>query len=166
MSIFFFIAILIFSLVQNSQTLVVFALYLCIFLEGVSISALVIYSRSEPADDFPSNFTDPRSEFPTVTDVVTSMNIYVTYAEKGSEHSRRELAYIIRNLLEDRQSRKADGFVSDAAFQSDLKRVMLRYTVEDEADRGGKKRKKESRHEREAYLTSLERVVKKLGSGE
>lgn len=106
----------------------------------------------------------PGSE-PKGSDVVSAMNIYVTYAGRGSDHSRREIGFIIKNLVEDRKARKGDDddLSNDRVFQADLKNVMTRYTSGYEIQISHKGRnRRESRKEREAYLTSLERVVMKL----
>jgi len=89
------------------------------------------------------------------------MDLYVTYAARGSSHSRREIAFIIKNLLNDRQSRRRSGWAEDdPVFRSDLSRVVTRYIEETSASR--EREKKETRKEREAYLASLERLVAKL----
>jgi hypothetical protein len=161
-SLIFLAVILIISLTQNSQIILVLALYLCIFLEGISISAFVIYSRSSGKDAASSVNESARPSSPKGTDVVSSMNVYLSYAEKGSSHSRREIALIIRNLLNDSQARKREELDKDPFFQADLNKVVFRYTDHYETVRNSGARY--SRGEREAYLNSLERVILRLSS--
>jgi hypothetical protein len=158
-SLLFFGAILVLSLIQNSQILLVLLLYLCILLEGISLSAFVMSSRIDHQDEeakLPDNRPEPRG-----TDVVSNMHTYVSFAVKGSEHSRREIAFIIKNLLEDERYRKKVDLEDSAIFQADLQRVVFHYTDYDEKE---KPAEKESRNEREAYVSSLERIVQKLQS--
>jgi hypothetical protein len=159
-SIVFFVVILVLAIFQNNQILLVLVLYFCILLEGVSISALMLYSRnSVEKSSTADNELKPGSL--KGTDVVSSMNVYVTYAVRGSTHSRREIAYIIRNLLDENRSSALRDQNDDPQLPSDLKRVVYDYT-EDNASGKAFQRKKETKSEREAYLTSLERVVMKL----
>jgi len=156
-TVIFFVAILVLSLAQNSQIVLVLLLYFCILVEGISVSALVLYSRDSPPSELYSRNSTETEKVPRGTDVVSSMDIYVTYAVRGSSHSRREIAFIIKNLLNDRQLRRESRENNDPRFQSDLNAI-LRYLDESAPKEG----KKESRKEREAYLASLERVVAKL----
>jgi hypothetical protein len=151
--------ILILSLVQNSQILLVLLLYACILLEGISIAVYVWASRND-LEDRP---TDPNAERvePRGTDVVSNMRVYVTFAAKGSEHSRREIAFILRNLIEEGRLGEKALLPNDSGFQADLQRVISRYvgTYEEENPV-----KNTSREEREAYVSSLERIIQKLES--
>jgi len=160
------VAILILALLGNSQIILVISLYVCILLEGISVSIFIMYSRSEEGDSFP---IEPQKggEGGKGNDVVNSMNIYVKYASRGSEHSRREIAHVIRNVVEGNASKKHGDLSNDRLFQSDLERVVTPFTP-DRNQTSGKQfgkapRGKVSKREREAYLTSLERIVQKLG---
>lgn len=135
-------------------------LYFCILLEGVSVSAFIFYSTNLEIEPPAFESTDrARQSSPKGTDVVSSMNIYVTYAVRGSDHSRREIAYIIKNLLEEREIRKSED-TNDPLLQSDLRKVVYGYTEDNSAH--ARTRKKQTKNERESYLASLERVVARL----
>ncbi len=155
-------SILILSLVQNREIIVVLALYLCIFLEGISICAFLIYSRSERENESDEKkiLISTKQPPPKGSDVVSSMNLYVTYAGRGSSHSRREIAFTIKSVMGARLSRGMDELDNDPIFRSDLDRVVDRYVGGNDVD--WKNRQKESQKEREAYLTSLERIVQRL----
>ena len=155
----FFAVILLLSLVQNSQILVVLLLYACILLEGFSIAAYVWASRNDLED----KLTDPNEKRvePRGTDVVSNMRVYVTFAAKGSEHSRREIAFILRNLIEEGRLGEKAQLANDPAFQADLRGVIFRYTGDYEKENP---MNKTSRQEREAYVSSLERIIQKLES--
>ncbi|HYB04700.1 MAG TPA: hypothetical protein VED17_09570 [Nitrososphaerales archaeon] len=156
-SLLFFAAILVLSLIQNSQILPVLLLYLCILMEAISLSAFAMSSGRDHQDreaKLPEDRPESRG-----TDVVSNMHTYISFAAKGSEHSRREIAFVIKNLLEDGRYRKKMNLEDDAAFQSDLQRAVFRYTDYYEKE---KPVKKESREERETYVSSLERIVQKL----
>jgi hypothetical protein len=158
-SLLFFVAILVLSLIQSSQILLVLLLYLCILVEGISLSAFAMSSRRDHLDEdakLPDNRAEPRG-----MDVVSNMNTYVSFAVKGSEHSRREIAFIIKNLLDDGRHRKKVDQEADPISQADLQSVVSRYTDYYEKE---KPAKKESRNEREAYVSSLERIIRKLQS--
>jgi hypothetical protein len=159
-SLIFLVGILLISMTRNSQIILVLALYLCILLEGISITAYVITSRDKASIN--SSETRKSMSGTSGTDIVDSMNVYVTYAEKGSSHSRRELAFIIRNLIRNKESRGKTDFEIDQVFQSDLNRVVTRYTDDYEKVRYSSAR--ESRTEREAYVKSLERLISKLSA--
>jgi hypothetical protein len=152
----FLVAILILSLIQNSNIITVLLLYLSIFLEGISLSVFVFSSaighegRSHELQDW----TTPKG-----ADVVSNMQGYVSFAARGSEHSRREIGFIIKNLLEDGHYGNKEELEQDTQFQSDLERIVLRYTERHEKERTSKK---ESKQEREAYVNSLERIIQKL----
>jgi hypothetical protein len=158
-SMLFLAAILVLSLLQNSNIILVVLLYLCIILGGVSISTLVVTSRHGGSESGLSQSLEDQQSAPKGMDIVSNMNVYVTFASRGSEHSRRELAFIIRNCLEDSKSWKPAEFASDPQFRADMERVVLRYTNSNWKERFGKK---ESRSERDAYLSSLERIVQRL----
>ena len=160
----FFALILILSLVQNTEIILVLTLYLSIFLEGISICAFAIYSRSSKEDDFAKKLNrQDQTKMPSSkgSDVVSSMNMYVTYAGRGSIHSRREIAFIIRNVAEDRHSIKLKEFENDPTFQADCDQVVNRY-VRGYDEENKRNRRKETKREKDAYLTSLERIVVKL----
>jgi hypothetical protein len=159
-SIIFFIAILILSLGRDSQILLVLTMYLCILLEGISVSALVYYSRSseyQPSVQFDESKNPPGS--PKGKDVVSSMDTYVSYAVRGSVHSRREIAFILKNILSGTAGKNELSTESDQTLQSDLNRVVYRY-LDDSINKSSNTR--QSRMEREAYLRSLERVISKI----
>jgi len=143
----------------------VISLYICILLEGISASIFMMYSRPEDGDSFPVDH-QKGGEGGKGNDVVNSMNIYVKYASRGSEHSRREIAHVIRNVVEGNISKKYLDLSNDRQFQSDL-RAVAPFTSEEDQTSGKRfgraPRKKVSKREREAYLTSLERIVQKLG---
>jgi len=155
----FFAAILFLSLVQNSQILLVLLLYACILLEGISIAAYVWASRNS----LENKLTDPNEERvePRGTDVVSNMRVYVTFAAKGSEHSRREIAFILRNLIEEGRLGDRARLANDTSFQADLQRVVFLYVGTYEKENPVKNT---SRQEREAYVSSLERIIQKLES--
>jgi hypothetical protein len=141
----------------------VISLYVCILLEGISLSVFIMYSRPEVEDPFPK---DPHRDHDAGkgNDVVNSMNIYVKYASRGSDHSRREIAHVIKNVMEDDASRKYRELSNNRVFQSDLERVVIPFTSGGAQTLGRRASKtRVSRQEREAYLTSLERIVQKLG---
>jgi len=152
----FLVAILILSLIQNSNILTVLLLYLCIFLEGISLSVFVFSSRGGHEDKSPE-FQDGAQ--PKGADVVSNMQNYVSFAARGSAHSRREIGFIIKNLLEDRRYKNREELASDKEFQHDLERIVFGFTDRHEKE---KTSKKESKQEREAYVSSLERVIQKL----
>ncbi len=158
-SLLFFAAILVLSLIENSQILFVLLLYLCILLEAISLSAFAMSSSRDHQDEG-TKLPEERAE-PKGADVVSNMQTYVSYAVKGSEHSRREVAFIIKNLLDDVRYRKKVDLKDDATLQADLQRVVFRYTDHYEKE---KPAKKESRNEREAYVSSLERIIQKFQS--
>ncbi len=147
---------LVLSVVQDSQILPVLLLYACVLLEGISLSAYVWSSRSYP--EIESTRLNEEPPEPKGLDVVSNMRVYVSFAVKGSEHSRREIAYTIRNLVEDG---KRTDLAQDRAFQADLQRVVWQYIGPFEKD---KPTARASRQEREAYVSSLERIIQKLES--
>ena len=156
------VAILILALLGNSQIILVISLYVCILLEGISLSVFVMYSKPEE-DPFPKD-SHRDHEGVKGNDVVNSMNIYVKYASRGSDHSRREIAHVIKNVMEDDASKKYRELSNDRLFQSDLERVVIPFTSGGAQTLGRRAPKtRVSRQEREAYLTSLERIVRKLG---
>ena len=161
-SIIFLVSILVLSLIEDTEILLVLALYLCIFLEGVSICAFLIYSHGigDEGPDENGILASQRQPPPRGSDVVSSMNLYVMYAGRGSSHSRREIAFMIKNVVGAKQSGRMDEFDYGPFFRSDLDLVVNRYT--DGNDAQWKNRHRESKKEREAYLTSLERIVQKL----
>ena len=157
------VAILILALLGNSQIILVVSLYVCILLEGISLSVFIMYSRPEEEEPFPK---DSRRDHDVGkgNDVVNSMNIYLKYASRGSDHSRREIAHVIKNVMEDNASKRYWELSNDRLFQSDLERVVIPFTFGGAQTLGRRAPKsRASRQEREAYLTSLERIVQKLG---
>ena len=154
----FLAVILVLSIIHSSQIGLVLLLYLSIILEAVFVSAFAVYSRHPGVDSGPDFLN--RAEAPRGTDIVSSMNLYVTYAARGSDHSRREIAFTIRDLLEDLKSSKLEDLSKDEKFQSDLNRVVYPYLGELAKEQ--RKKKKGSRQESEAYLSSLERIVSRL----
>jgi hypothetical protein len=151
----FLAAILGLSLLQDTQLFLVLLLYGCIFLEGLSISFFVLSFRINQRDRAPEQAT----EVPRGMDVVSNMRTYVSFASKGSDHSRREIAYLVRNLLWDDHIKKKLELGEDKDLQSDLHKVVYRYTDSRESRDPAKK---ETKLEREAYVNSLERVLRKL----
>jgi len=144
----------------------VVSLYVCILLEGISLSAFLMYSRPEDEDSFAPD-RQKGGDGGKGNDVVNSMNVYVKYASRGSDHSRREIAYVIKNVMEEKTTKKHRDLSNDRLFQSDLERVVIPFTSDGNQTLERKQsrafKRKVSRQEREAYLTSLERIVKKLG---
>ncbi len=66
--------------------------------------------------------------------------------------------------MEDNASKKYRDMSNDRLFQSDLERVVIPFTSDGSQTFGRRASKtRMSRQEREAYLTSLERIVQKLG---
>ena len=157
-------AILILALLGSSQIILVISLYVCILLEGISLSVFIMYSRPEDEDPFPKDpHRDPDGG--KGNDVVNSMNIYVKYASRGSDHSRREIAHVIKNVMEDDASKKYRELSNDRLFQSGSgasRNTIYFWRAQTLGRRAPKTRV--SRQEREAYLTSLERIVQKLGA--
>ena len=121
------VAILILALLGNSEIILVISLYICILLEGISLSVFIMYSRFEDEDPFP---TDSHRSYDggKGNDVVNSMNVYVKYASRGSDHSRREMTHVIKNVMEDSASKKYRDLSNDRLFQSDLERVVIPFT--------------------------------------
>jgi len=157
----FLAAILLIALSRDSQIIVVLSLYFCILLESLSICAFVYYSRASGNDQSARESTRTvRSGSSVGMDLVSSMKVYVTYAEKGSSHSRREIAFIVRNILKDLPSEKREPLEADPDFQADVRKVVWKYT--DDYERVRNRGRGVSRQEREAYLSCLERVIRKL----
>jgi hypothetical protein len=160
------VAILILALLRNSQIILVISLYVCIVLEGISLSVYIMYSMPDNQESFSADRrTDEDSG--KGNDVVNSMNVYVKYASRGSDHSRREIAHVIKNIMEENTTKKHRDLSSDRLFQSDLERVVIPFTSDgnqtsERRQSGRTSKRKVSRQEREAYLTSLERIVQKL----
>jgi hypothetical protein len=162
-----FAAIIILAFLRNSQIIVVIALYACILLEGISISVFMMYSRSRSETGY--SFDDTTKTYSAGgkgNDIVDSMNVYVKYASQGSDHSRREIVRILRNVMEFEASKKHGNLSSDKTFRSDLERIGIPFAdtkkVPEKGQFLGKSKTKVSRRDREAYLTSLERIVQKL----
>jgi len=150
------VTILILTLFRSSQIILVVSLYICILLEGISLSAFIMYSRPEDEESFAS---DRRGgDGGKGNDVVNSMNVYVKYASRGSDHSRREIAYVIKNVMEENTTKKHRDLSNDRLFQSDLERVVTPFTSDGnqtlERKQSRASKRKVSRQEREAYLTS------------
>lgn len=161
-TIIFSAIILILALVESPQILLVLVLYFCILLDGISISALVLYSinrRTDSLTEFENIQAQQVQRSPRGADVVSSMDVYVTYAVRGSAHSRREVAFVIRNILAGAKGRKVEALEArDPAFASDMRNVVYRYLDES----ASRENRRESRGEREAYVSSLERVISKI----
>jgi len=169
-SVFFLVLILILSLLRSSQILFVAALYACILFEGISLTLLILSSnRDSPTINFESSSESGR--FPGTaagTDIVSSLNIYVKYATRGSNHSRREIAYILKNIISYRKEKALSVNDDTGAIQQDIQKVVDYYTSDVSREDSRKstpfsRSRKFSRQEREAYLASLERIINWLG---
>jgi hypothetical protein len=155
-SVFFLSLILWLAFLRSTQIAFVFSLFVCILFGGISVCLYMILSIPDATGGASSRQVSDTSISPS-NDVLTSLNVYVKYALRGSETSRREIARLLNNVLrkEDYPS-KETGRPADSLFQRDLERVVYAYTSSESV------RKKPPRKEREAYLASLERIIKRL----
>jgi len=169
LSVLFIVIVLAIALLRSSQIIFVFALYVCLLFAGVSLAVFIMYSTPTWETDSSLEFFDHNRPTPKGSDVVSSLNVYVKFASRGSGHSRREIAYVIRNILANRNaSRKLDDSQLSRQLAEDLDKVVYPYTSD--SLRNSKIAKvenlgfkaKTSREEKEAYLTSLERIVRIL----
>ena len=160
----FLSAILILAFLGNSQIILVVLLYACLVLAGVSLAVFSWHSKSGYEEDLEMDVKKDE-RIVTGNDVVSSMDTYVKYASRGSEHSRREIAHVINNVMSENRSKRRD-LSDDALLQSDLKRVVFQFIEGDQPTRtnfsGRESRSRVSSQEREVYLASLERIVQKL----
>ncbi|MDA4129577.1 MAG: hypothetical protein OK457_02290 [Thaumarchaeota archaeon] len=165
LSILFGALVLVLAFLRSSQIILVVALYVCLLFAGVSIAVFILYSTSpweskDPRDD--STLTEQRHS--KGNDVVSSLNVYVKFASRGSGHSRREIAYILRNILANQNMlRKPTDINTRQMLEKDWENIVHRYIPDnsripiDPVNLGFKT--KASRQEREAYLASLERII-------
>ena len=156
-----FAATIILAILRNSAVVLVVALYGCIVLEGISVSVFMMYSKSDAGYSFDDVVKKGKSGGKG-NDIVDSMNVYVKYASRGSDHSRREIARTIKNVLESDASKKYGNLSTDRVFLSDLESIVNPFVNIGKVPEKRKRRTKMSRRDSEAYLTSLERIVQKL----
>jgi hypothetical protein len=165
LSILFVALVLLLAFLRSSQIILVVALYVCLLFAGVSIAVFILYSTStwESKDHLAdSNLTEQRHS--KGNDVVSSLNVYVKFASRGSGHSRREIAYILRNIIANQNVlRKPTDVNTRQLLEKDWEKIVFRYTPDnsrmpkDSENLGFKTNA--SRQEREAYLMSLERII-------
>ena len=173
-SAFFAALAFIIALTGSSQIFLIVSLYGCIILAGLFLTMFFLSSRVNwDLTKSMSGRFEPF--FEGKEDVVSSIAIYVKYAAKGSSHSRTEIAYILRNILareiELNPRSRFDSTSEDPQFKQDLQRVIYDYTVSSQIKNSSQRRRKRSflawrrsmpKQEREAYVTSLERLIKRL----
>ncbi len=107
--VFFLAVIVLLGLIGSSQILFVFFLYLSIILEALSLSVFIALSENswgkgrsledvlfmrEPTGAVPS------TAFREGSDAVNSLYIYVKYASRGSDYSKREVASVLRSIFQ------------------------------------------------------------------
>ncbi|MFI5420934.1 MAG: hypothetical protein ACHQ1H_08200 [Nitrososphaerales archaeon] len=170
LSALFLVLVLVLALVGSSQIILVLALYLCMLFAGLSLAVYIIYSVStwnfSPFAENYSNFVRSSKG----SDVVSSLNVYVKFASRGSGHSRREIAYLLRNIVANQNlSRKLGNLDSRRQVEEDLDKIVNPYVSDNLGNPNSKAKNlgfktKASKVEREAYLATLERVVRILSS--
>ncbi|MHB8567149.1 MAG: hypothetical protein ACYC7D_11525 [Nitrososphaerales archaeon] len=166
----FFIIIVVLAFIRSSQILLVSILYLSILLEGISLATFVaFYDVNWSVESLTSVIMGkPRPPVePRGRDIAASMDVFVKYAAQGSDYSRREVAMMLRGVLE---KSGAMGMLQakDSQIKDDLQRVVYSYTPENSSVTKNPKLfslgRKAPRKEREAYLDSLQRIIKHVQS--
>ena len=107
--VFFLALIVLLGLIRSSQIVFVFFLYASIILEALSLSVFISLSESSwgkgrSLEDvlFMRESTGSVSStvFREGSDAVNSLYIYVKYASRGSDYSRREVASVLRSIFQ------------------------------------------------------------------
>ena len=168
LSIVFIAVVLILSLLRSSQIIFVIVLYVCLLFAGISLAVFLMYSLPEWRL---GNFTESENVIeagPKGTDVVSSLNIYVKFASRGSSHSRREIAYMLKNIIANQNSSRKliDNSIKDQ-FERDINWIVYPYIADNLGNTRAKNlgfTTKASREERAAYLASLERIMHVLNN--
>ena len=170
LSILFIAIILVLSILQSSQIILVIALYLCLLFAGLSLAVFIMYSLP---DWRTVSFMESGGVIEAGskgTDIVSSLNVYVKFASQGSGHSRREIAYMLKNIITNRNaSRKLNDAAANRQFEEDMNRIVYPYLTDNMGNTRAKNLgfgTKASREERDSYLASLERVVRVLNNQE
>ena len=98
-------------------------------------------------------------------DPAKSMNVFVKHAALGSEYSRREIALELKHLLIKFGLDDTSFIARSPQLKADFQKVVYDYDDHKEAKKGRfALTKRKSRREREAYLDSLQRIIKQIES--
>jgi len=150
----FLVLIIILALLGSSQIVLVILLYASIIFEALSLSILI--ANGVPLWDllFMRERAKSMTTFRGGNDAVSSLHIYVKYAARGSAYSKREVALLLRSIFQNSPPKE------DSQFESDLNLVYYSYIRD--SNKPEPVTKRASRGERDAYLASLQRVMKKI----
>jgi len=168
LSFLFAALVLMLAFLRSSQIILVVAFYVCLLSAGLSIAVFILYSTTTwDTTGLPEDSSPPGQRQSKGSDVVTSLNVYVKFASRGSGHSRREIAYILRNIIANQNmSRKPADTDSLQILQQDLEKIVYRYIPDNSRSPKNPEtfefKTKSSRPEREAYLVGLERIINSL----
>ncbi len=170
LSALFIILVIVLALLGSSQIVFVLALYLCLLFAGLSLAVYILYSVPPRDLNFFADNSNDYEASSKGTDVVSSLNVYVKFASRGSAHSRREIAYLLKNIVASQNlSNKLGNPDICRQLDEDLNSIVEPYVGNASGNAAGKTKNlgfktKASKAEREAYLTTLERIVTTLGS--
>ncbi len=173
--------IVFFASFRSEEVIFVLMLYTSIFIEAFVIIVMIILSEARGSEGDQFDLQEERDFIRNAkfdgNNIIESLNVYVKYATKGSEFSRREIATILRKLtsrkpVEDYSSSSLNKSLSlDPAVEQDLQRVMYPYLDErpyfSRREPGAPNHVNQvnvgiSKGESEAYLSGLERIVSKI----
>ena len=168
LSILFIIFVLVLSIIRSSQVILVIALYLCLLFAGISLAVFIMYSLPDwNAGNF-TKYGDAMELGSKGTDVVSSLNVYVKFASRGSGHSRREIAYMLKNIVANMNfTPNLQNPESVRRLEKDMNEIVYPYLSDSPGNSKAKNlgfRTKASKEERIAYLESLERIVGMLSN--
>ncbi len=160
--------IFLFSILRSQDVIFVALLYISIIMGGILLIFLISVSEVRGSDEDSSSFEDEmrhRREYEG-NSIIESINVYVKYASKGSEFSRREIALNLRKLIGQREEIGDDSLSEDISIQRDLRLIVYPYLDERSyVSRTGNLSKETIdafELKGDAYLASLGRIVTKL----
>lgn len=160
--------IVILAILGNPQIILVAVLLIAIIFVGIFFALFV--SNYDVDWGFKSlnsmlGRNIPSEESLQGRDPAKSMNVFVKHAALGSEYSRREIALELKHLLIKFALDDSSFIARSPQLKTDFQRVVYDYDDHKETKKGRfALPKRMSRREREAYLDSLQRIIKQIES--
>jgi hypothetical protein len=163
------VIIMILAIIGNPQIILVAILLIAIVLAGVFFALFVsnynVDWEIKSLNTIPGGRRIPSEEELRGRDPAKSMNVFVRHAALGSEYSRREIALELKHLLVKFGLDDASFVASFPHLKTDFQKVVHDYEDHREINKGRfGLPKRHSHREREAYLDSLQRIIKQIDS--
>ena len=169
--------ILFLGLLGSSEIPAVLLLYTSVLFAGFAVIGLILLSEDPKYHSgnsiWGSLFARKLSEGTSTSflvegsDFANSFYVYVKYASRGSVYSRKEIAFLLRSVYENTSQNDDSDILrkTNPQLWIDLSTVYYPYLRDSRAnqtDNASIEPRKSTAKERDAYLASLDRVIKNI----